>query len=217
MMCILQKLFTHLCSFIGFVYGEVCSAPLIGNLRKVKFFSRRRDCIELGSGSLTQARIIAAGRERRAESGEALPGSYRPGPGKRRSDAAGESWIPPPPANPAISSSKKDSAWLSENNITDNFQHLVLNKHPTDDGLVYLKPDHFISISSVSMRSFETWTLLFVSSSQEKVDIICPEFRHLRPRGRKFGRDKYKEKETDNFIWIPSRRRRERQSGIFCA
>lgn len=70
-MYILRKLFTHLCSFIGFVYGEVCSTPLIGNLRKVKFFSRRRDCIELGSGSLTQARIIAAGgRERRAESGE---------------------------------------------------------------------------------------------------------------------------------------------------
>ena len=69
-MYILRKMFTHLCSFIGFVYGEVCSTPLIGNLRKVKFFSRRRDCIELGSGSLTQARIIAAGRERRAESGE---------------------------------------------------------------------------------------------------------------------------------------------------
>ena len=50
---------------------------------------------------------------------------------------------PPPPANPAISSSKKDSAWLSENNITDNFHHLVLNKHPTTDGLGYLKPDHY--------------------------------------------------------------------------
>ena len=63
-----EKLFTHLCSFIGFVYEEVCSTPLIGNLRKVKFFSRRRDCIELGSESLTQARIIAAGG--REKSGE---------------------------------------------------------------------------------------------------------------------------------------------------
>ena len=67
------------------------------------------------------------------------------------------------------------------------------------------------------MRSFETRTLLFVWNSQEKVDIICPEFRHLSRGGGKFGRDKYKEKETDNFIWNPSRRMRERRSGIFCA
>ena len=32
--------------------------------------------------------------------------------------------------------------------------------------------------------------MLFVSNSQEKVDIICSEFRTLRPGRRKFGRDK---------------------------
>lgn len=136
-----EKLFTHLCSFIGFVYEEVCSTPLIGNLRKVKFFSRRRDCIELGSESLTQARIIAAGG--REKSGECSGLSRALAAGilstrtreaeercRGRELRAGLPSSPPPPANPAISSSKKDSAWLSENNITDNFQHLELNKHP---------------------------------------------------------------------------------------
>ena len=50
--------------------------------------------------------------------------------GEMPRERAGLPPSPPPPANPAISSSKKDSAWLSENNITDNFQHLELNKHP---------------------------------------------------------------------------------------
>ena len=39
---LLQKLFTHLCSFMGFVYEQVCR-EIIGNSRKVKFFSRRRE------------------------------------------------------------------------------------------------------------------------------------------------------------------------------